>query len=340
MASPSPREVAVNPEWIPHTYDPTGANLTFVHVPQAARTTLTFLSDEHFAGDLAKATFPAAAVAAEAISAVPAPIHFIFHTSFCASTLLARALEIPGVSNTLREPDVLVNLANRFTQSDDIANRQRLELVLRLLERPSAPGESVIVKPTNFANRLLDPVLTLRPQSRAVLLYSDLESFLRSLLRRGMFGRIFGRNLFAQADSWSRMSFGYTQSELLLQTDAQIAALAWLMQIDHFDQIAQKFGPQRVMVLDSARLLANRAAAIKDVQALFGLRLSADQVDQIASGPVFTKHSKISDRDYDSIARKEEHKAASEAHADEITMVVQWTEAVATQMGVRMRPPS
>lgn len=340
MATPSLREVALDPEWVPHTYDATGANLTLVHVPHAARGGLTFLSDEHFAGNFAKATFPAASMAAEAGSAAPGPIHFVFHTSFCGSTLLARALEVPGVSSGLREPDVLMNLANRFAQSEDVANRQRLELVLRLLERPSKPGESVIVKSTNFANRLLDPVLTLRPQSCAVLLYSDLESFLQSLLRRGMFGRIFGRNMFAQLSSWSAMNFGYTSSDLLLQTDAQIAGLAWLMQIGHFDRIAHKFGRQRVMTLDSARLLANPAPVIEEVQAFFGLGLSGDQVSQIASGPVFTKHSKISDRDYDSVAREEEHKAAGEAHADEIRMVVQWIEAVARQMGTPLRPGS
>ncbi|HWI76638.1 MAG TPA: hypothetical protein VNS53_06100, partial [Sphingomicrobium sp.] len=261
-----------------------------------------------------------------------APIHFIFHTSFCCSTLLANALDVPGATTVLKEPDVLINLANRLIRSDDQANRQRLELVLRLLERPHAPNETVIVKPTNFANRPLENILAQRPQSKAVLLYSDVETFLRSLLKRGMFGRIFGRRLFTQLRGWSPIDFGYGPDELLQLTDVQATALAWLMQMHHFDAMARAFR-DRVMILDSPTLLADPAAAVGKAQALFGLGLDERQVEAIASGPAFSRHSKFSDRDYDAETREKEHKAATEAHAEELQMVVQWIEAVAAQVG-------
>lgn len=340
MSAPTVHDVTSDPEWIPHTFDLEGANLTFVHVPVAARPSLMFLSDEHFAGNFEKSTFPASEVAKATVTSEPAPLQFIFHTSFCCSTLLAKALEVPGHSSVLKEPDVLINLANRLIRSDDPSNRQRLELVLRLLERPLAPGETIIVKPTNFANRLLDLVLAMRPQSRAILLYSDVETFLRSLLKRGMFGRIFGRRLFTQLSGWSPLDFGYTTAELLEQTDVQICALAWLMQIHHFDSVARAFGPKRITVLDSASLLADPRAALGQAQSLFGLGLTADEVAAIASGPVFTKHSKFSDRNYDSAARAEEHEAATEAHSEELEMVSQWIRAVAAQAGAPLRPGS
>ncbi len=338
MSKVTAREVAIDPEWLPHTYDVEGTNLTSVLVPRAARAGLMFLSDEHFAGNFAKESFPAAAMAAEVAAAGRASIHFIFHTSFCCSTLFARALDVSEVTSVLKEPDVLINLANRLIRSDDGANRQRLDLVLRLLERPLAPGETVIVKPTNFANRLLEPTLALRPDSRAVLLYSDVETFLRSLLKRGMFGRIFGRQLFNQMTGWSPLKFGYDAKQLLEQTDVQIAAIAWLMQIHQFDSVARTFGPERVMLLDSAALLADPAAAIDRAQALFGLGLDRAQVEAISSGPVFSKHSKFSDRDYSAKVREEEHKAATEAHSEELAMVVKWIAAVAAEIGAPLKP--
>jgi hypothetical protein len=339
MPTPTLRDVVLDPEWIPHSFDAAGSNLTFVHVPQVARAQLMFLSDEHFAGAFAKADFPAAAVGSEIGEAPRAALHFIFHTSFCCSTLLANALAVPGASSVLKEPDVLINLANRLIRSDDQANHQRLELVLRLLERPLAPGEAVIVKPTNFANRLLENVLAQRPRSKTVLLYSDVETFLRSLLKRGMFGRIFGRRLFTQLRGWSPLDFGYGPDELLQLTDVQAAALAWLMQIHHFDAIARAFR-ERVLILDSATLLAGPAAAIDTAQALFGLGLDRSRIDAIATGSVFATHSKFSDRDYDAQAREKEHKAATEAHSEELDMVVQWIEAVAAQVGAPLRPGS
>jgi hypothetical protein len=339
MAAPSVRDVVLDPEWIPHTFDVTGANLTFVHVPAAARAGLMFLSDEHFAGNFDKVDFSASAVAAAIGEAPRAPLQFIFHTSFCCSTLFANALDVAGITTVLKEPDVLINLGNRLIRSDDQPNRQRLELVLRLLERPFEPGGTVIVKPSNFGNRLLDAILAQRPQTRAVLLFSDVETFLRSLLKRGMFGRIFGRRLFTQLRGWSPLDFGYAPDELLQLTDVQAIALAWLMQIHHFDAMARAFG-DRVFLLDSATLLADSAAAIDRAQTLFDLGLDRDRVAEIADGPVFSTHSKFTDRHYDAEARRKEHEAATEAHAEELQMVVKWIEAVAAHMGAPLKPGS
>lgn len=338
MAQLSLSDVVSNPEWLPHTYDVDGATLTFVHVPRAARSQLMFLSDEHFAGDFAKAAFQAAAVAAELPSSGTAPLHFVFHTSFCCSTLLAKALDIPGTTSLLKEPDVFINLGNRLIRSDDSANRKRLEIVLRLLERPFEPGEMVIAKPSNFGNRLVDIILSSRPETRAVLLYSDVEPFLLSLLKRGMFGRIFGRKLFNQMKDWSQIAFGFSQSDLFEQTDMQIAGLAWLMQMQHFDAIARAFGPERVMLLNSAELVADPAATIGKAQALLGLGLDSSQVEAIATGPVFAKHAKFADQDFSAEERDAEHRAAIATHGEEVRMVSEWIKAVAAKVGAPLRP--
>lgn len=336
----SVREVALDPEWLPHTYDVEGSSLTFIRVPRSARSELVFLSDRHFADKFEKAAFPRTALASEAAGAEQGPIHFVFHSSHCCSTLLGKALEIEGRSTLLNEPDVMINLANRFIRSDDKDNRDRLELVLRLMARPFAPGEEVIVKPSNFGNRLADVILATRPRTRAVLLYSDLETLLFSLAKRGMFGWIFGRQLFNQIREWSPLDFGYGPRELLEQTDMQITALAWLMQIHHLDGLARAFGPDRAMLLDSKDLVANPAAALARAQALFELGLQPGEVERIASGPVFSKHSKTLGQDYSASARAAEHKAISDAHAEDIAMVVEWISAVAGQIGVPLRPGS
>ena len=340
MTQISVREVALDPDWLPHTYDVGGANLTSVQVPRSARSDLVFLSDRHFSGNFPKATFPAGALAAEVAKAEQAPIHFIFHSSHCCSTLLGKALEVPGVSLLLNEPDVMINLANRFIRTDDRANQERLELVLRLLERPFARGEAVIVKPTNFGNRLAEPILNMRPDSRAVLLYSNLETLLFSLAKRGMFGWIFGRQLFNQIREWSPLEFGYSPTELLEQTDMQVTALAWLMQMHHLDALARSFGPERVMLLDSKELLADPATALDKAQALFGLGLDSSQIQAIASGRVFSKHSKTPGQEYDAAVREKEHKATADAHAEDISMVGEWIKAVAAQVGAPLRPGS
>lgn len=337
MTGPSPADIAADPDWLPHSFNADGAELTFVRVQRAERDALMFLSDEHFTGRFAKATLPAAAIAAEAERVTPAPLHFIFHTAFCSSTLMIRALDIPGTSLGLKEPDVLINLANRLVHSDDPANRDRLRLVLRLLARPYGGQEKVIVKPTNFANRLLLPALEMLAEARAVLLFSDLPTLLRSLVKRGIWGRIWARKLYRSAAAWAPIDTGFDAGEIFELTDLQVAGLAWLMQVRQFDLAARQLG-NRVMVIDSADFLAAPAATLQATGDLFSLGIDGAQAELIAAGPVFSRHSKFSQRDYSVEAREAEHDAALAAHGEEIAIVVKWVEAVAAHCGVPMRP--
>ena len=337
MADGAAREVALDPQWLPHTFDVSGVNLTSVFVPRGSHRELMFLSDEHFAGNFRKVTHPASAIAAHLGEAWQAPIYFIFHTAFCCSTLMLKALDVPGRTFGIKEPDVLINLANRFIQSDDRANRDRLTLVLRLLARPFEDGESIIVKPTNFANRLATPALEARPDSRAVLLYSDLRPLLRSILKRGMWGRIWGRRIFWSAAAWSSLDLGFSEEDTFILTDLQALGLGWLMQMHHFAEVARRFG-ERVTMIDSADFLGDPAATLKRVSALFELGFDDSLISDVMNGPTFARHSKFSGQDYGQEEREADQSAAEAAHAEELEMVVKWVEAVAAHLGVELRP--
>ena len=195
----------------------------------------------------------------------------------------------------------------------------------------------MIVKPTNFANRLILPALETRPEARAVLLHSDLATLLRSLVKRGMWGRIWGRKLYRSAAAWTALDFGFDPGETFELTDLQVAGLAWLLQIHHFGEAVRRLGP-RAMVVDSADFTADPAAILGRVAAFFGLGLDAAAVAAIAAGPVFSSHSKFAQLDYSVGAREAEHEAALAAHGEEIGMVVKWIDAVARHCGAALDP--
>ena len=334
-------EVVRDPEWLPHGYDADGRTLTLVRVPPDERTRLKFLFDEQYGGNFPKLSFPGAAVAdvvnAELDPADRAPSHFIFHTSFCGSTLLARALERPGIATSLREPAIFTNLANRVAQRSEQAAADRLELVLRLIERPLAADESVITKQSSFANRLIEPILRARQESHAVLLYSNLETYLISLLKRGLKGRIWGRKLFTILRGWSALELGLRPEELTELTDMQVASLAWLMQIHQFGVMAKTFGP-RVMLIESSDMFADPTATLHRVSTLFDLGMTERDAAEIAAGPTFAKHSKFTDRDYSIEERQRDLETVGNANAEELTMVIKWNEAFAAHHGVLLRP--
>ena len=130
-----------------------------------------------------------------------------------------------------------------------------------------------------------------------VLLYSDLETYLVALLKRGVRGRIWGRKLFTNLKSWSRFELGLDADELLELTDMQAAALAWLMQIHHFDSLAKQFGP-RIMLLESNQLFDSPAATLHRAATFFELGLTQQDAADIANGPGFASHSNFSDHHY------------------------------------------
>ena len=330
-------KVIADPDWLPHALDGAGRDLTFVHVPRAARSDLTFLSDEHYKGQYPKQAYPIADVANAAAGAPSAPLHFIFHTSFCGSTLLARALDIPGRSVSLKEPDVLLYLANRLARDGDQAARQSLDTILRLLARPYSAGETVIVKPSNLANRTLAPALNWNPQTRAVLLYSSLPTLLRSLAKKGIWGRVFGRQLYRNLAGWTSLKLGFGPVETFDQTDLQIAALAWLMHIHQFHQVARLFGPDKVMLLNSDEFLGNVGTTLGTVAGFLGLGLDDKALEDVASGPVFSVHSKLSQA-YSPGDRDRDHAAVDAAHGEEFDVVLKWIAAVADHAGMPLQP--
>lgn len=330
-------DVVRDPEWLPHKFEEDDESLTFVHLPRVARAELAFLYDQYFAGRFRKASFPVKQVAIELEAANQAPIHFIFHTSLCGSSLLARAFDLPNVASAMREPAIGLTLAERVIRQNDSANARRLEILTSLLARPFSPREAVVVKQSNFANRLAAPILRCSDLSRAVLLYSDLETYLASLLKRGIWGRILGRKLFNNLNNWSSLKLDFNGVEMFELTDMQVASLAWLMQIFHFDTLAKNFGDQ-TLLLNSNDFFASPGAELHEVFTFFDLEISKSAVADIVAGPTFFKHSKSIDRQYNSDDRKRELLVVSDKNSEEILMAVKWIEAYASHHGLPLVP--
>ena len=321
-----------DPEWLPHAIDLAQGTISFVHALREAHRQVTFLDDEYLKTLAGAERRTLRLDAVRQNPPVVGETHFIFHSAFCCSTLLARAFDLPGVAMGLKEPAILNQLA--ALARGGAMPRELVELVSGLLARPFAPGEAVIVKPSNVANLLIEPILAARPSTRALLMYSPLPAFLRSVAKRGMWGRIWGRRLYALLRRERTDSFGFSPEETFEQTDLQIAALAWLMHHGQFAEVVRRM-PDRVRVLSSEELLADRHRTLAAAAELFGIDLPAARIDEIVAGPAFTEHSKEIGRRFDAAERQTERAAAS-AHEEEIAMVARWAEAVATHAGIPM----
>ena len=319
-----------DPTWVPHAYDARRDTLVFAHLPRETQRQIVFLDPRFVSRDNQSAPAPLSALAADAVRQQAGPLHFIFHTGFCCSTLLARALDIPGVSMGVKEPSILASFAEYWSSGRrTVGALEALSVTLNLLSRPLARGEVQVVKPSTVANHIIPQLLHVRPDAKAIVLYSSLDSFLRAIVRRGLDGRVFARELFHQFAPVIPLEQGFDAEDPLLLTDLQIAAQAWLMQASFMDAVAKRFGTSRVRVLNADTLLANPKGALCATGAFFNLALTPEIAQSVVKGPIFQEHAKEFGRPFNADAQRAQHIETGALHGEELMRTKDWARALA-----------
>lgn len=335
---PSIRDVMRSAQWLAHRYDPNHDAFHLLPVPRERHAAIPFLTDEYL-GDLGQPLVVRRAEAVEQARA-PAPAHFLFHSAYCCSTLLAAAFDRPGVAMGLKEPVLLNDLIgwrHRGAKGPDVA--RVLDDGLRLLARPFAPGEAVVVKPSNIVNPLIPGIMALRPQARALLLHAPLDAYLASIARKGMWGRLWVRDLFGKLLREGMLApLGIAPDDYLGLTDIQVAAAGWLAQQRQFQDIAGKLC-DRVATLDSETLVERPGDSLAALAGLFDLRLDGSAIDAIVSGPIFARDAKSGA----GFAPGQRARAAQQGlslHGEEVEKVVHWARVLADNGGIAMTLPN
>ena len=325
--------------WLAHRYDPAGDVIHFVPVSRAQHRAATFLTSEYLPQAQTPTVIRRDAAMAEA--AAPGPVHYIFHSAFCCSTLLARALDYEGLSMGLSEPVILNDIVGwrhrQQVEARDVA--ALIDQSLKLLARPFQIGEATIIKPSNLVNVLAPAMMALRPDAKAVVLHAPLEAFLGSIARKGLWGRLWVRELYVKLLREGIGAFGMDSSEQLRLTDIQVAAVCWLAQHQLFTEMVERFGPTRIRTLNSDVLMSAPEASIGRIASLFRLPATTAMIGAMASGPAFTRHSK-SGQAFSAAERAAERRAGIEAHQDEVSKVMAWAGKLAEANGISPNLPA
>ena len=333
-AAPSVSAVVDDAAWLAHRYDPDHDAFHFRRVARAERMAIPFLTDQHL-GEEASPLVLHRADCAAAARRPPAPIHFLFHSAYCASTMLAHALDQPGVATTLSEPVLLNDLVGwRRRGAEPRAHGRVMDDTLAMLGRGFAAGEAVVVKPSNIFNPLARGALMLRPQARAILLHAPLRDFLLSVARKGLWCRLWCRELLENylADAFVRL--GFEPRDYFRQSDLQVAAIGWLAQQQAFAALLD-WGPERIASLDSETLTREPVAAVAAAAKHLGL---ATDDAAITAHPALARNSK-SGAAFSPGERQRDLAAAESAYGDEVSQVVGWATTVADHAGIPLTLP-
>lgn len=320
--------------WHAHRYDATQDAFQFRQVSREAHRKATFLTDEYL-GESPQ-TVPVPRVEALAAGAERARVHFVFHSAFCASTMLVRALDVPGMAMGLSEPMLCNDLMGwRWRGAERRQVAAVLDASLAMLQRPFGNDEAVVIKPSNIFNPLIGATMALRPEARAVLLYAPLPVFLASVARKGLWCRLWARELLEGQLREGTVDLGFGPADYFRQSDLQVAAIGWLVQHRMFAQIAGQLGPERVRTLDSETLTGRKADALTAVTRHFGLSQAPQIQAAMLAGPALSSHSKFG-QSFSEQDRAAEQEFARRAYGDEIDKVHAWAQEVARVNGIAM----
>ena len=337
-AAPSVTAIVADAEWLAHRYDPEHDAFHFRRVARAARAEVPFLTDLHLGEENAPVVLRRSdcRAAATAQGVVPAPLHFLFHSAYCASTMLAQALDQSGISTSLSEPVLLNDMVGWRRRGAAARDHARaMDDALTMLARGFTAEEAIVVKPSNIVNPLARGALTLRPEARAILLYAPLRAFLLSVARKGLWCRLWCRELLENYLADGFVQLGFEARDYFRQSDLQVAAVGWLAQQQAFAALID-WAPNRIASLDSEILTRDPVAAVS--AAMDHLNLAGDR-GAIADHPALGRNSK-SGTPFAKGERQRDLAEAEAAYGEEIAQVVGWAEAVADQAGIPLTLPA
>lgn len=323
-------EIESDPCWFPDRLSLDLRTITFVRVTRRALIDSPFLDQrllveprEEVSIDLTRSDPAAATVRLTANTRPPA---FIFHTSFCSSTLLARALLADGASLPLKEPRILFDAANMLrapeTQVDQRTKQLIAGLILGLVNRRFDPAERIVLKPTNLANNWLRYAIA--SGCPVLLMYSELKSFLISVLMRNEPGRLFARSIFGALVQEGTPAARIPVAQVLLFTDAQIAALAWRQQMELFAAAAVSAPRGRVKTLWSEDFHGRPQEALRAAFVHFGVGLSSDALSAIASRGLFGADAKHPGQAFGSEENAGKRRAFETDFAETLSDTLEW----------------
>lgn len=307
--------------WLPHSIDWSDEKVIFLRFPAVQFRKPGFLFEFAPKNSSDKLVVPLSALQDIQVETLPA--HFVFHTAFCRSTLLIRALNLKHLAVGMSEPGIIAALANAPAKFNSI-----LPEALRLLSRKRNDASAIFIKPTNHANVLIPRILDASPESRAILMTSELEPFLASVRKRGILGHRWGRQLFLETQRYVKLDLGMSDRDLFAMSDLQTAGLAWLLYQLYFTRLLGGDNRHRLRTLDASQFNKNRGKTIKSVLDFCQIETSSISSNAIEAHPLFQEHSK----GQGSI----EEPQIEELTSLEIAQVEQWLHMIATQLELRI----
>jgi hypothetical protein len=277
------------------------------------------------------------AIAADLAEVASAPLgdgpsRYIFHISFCGSTLLARLLDQPGRSLTLREPNCLVDLADwkvALKGSHDASFDAMVSRAAQSLNRRWEGGEAVTVKPSSWVNPILPDLTGLSSPLLPLFMIMGREEFLLAVLRGGTERLSFTARLAAHVAAVLPDGAGLVGQAIEADSDPigkalHLSALGHQLQVRLFADLMDQHGWQSDRIIRLSEVQERPFETATRAAALLDLDLTTVQL-QAACQKWATEHAKGSSA-FSADKRREEDADVVRHHRERIASACTWAE--------------
>lgn len=263
------------------------------------------------------------------------PVHYIFHSAFCCSTLLTRYLDNLRTGLTLREPHSLYLAASllRFRGTGILPEleppiwERSYRFIRRLLARRYAPSDAVFIKPSDGCNNLATDLLSAHPDNRGIFLYSTLERFLVSTLK------------VAERHEWARIRVRELSLDQMRTTGRVVAdpstldlpqtvALVWLYHTSSYRRMANSPVGEHLVAVDSQALMEQPETALDKILHHFGVSVERERIAAAIADPDLTIHSKETSMPYSNELREREFQQARHEFQEGVESGLKWASQV------------
>lgn len=247
---------------------------------------------------------------------------FIFHTSFCCSTLLARLFDLDGTSIAYKEPLVLRRLSDAKLCGN--LEQSLVSTAAKLLFRQLPDTGSVIIKPTHVALNIADDLLASQPGTKAIIITSTLDKFLLSNIKKTKLSQEKVPELverFMSASSLpSRLpTAAFEPPDLLCGVTLQ-----WYAQKQILNDLCGGGFSDRYKIIHEDELLQDPNVVMAMCLEWLGWSLPGINLDaHIAE--VMGKHSKSTSRNYDQQEKQHENDLLASKYMDEVAHALAWS---------------
>jgi Sulfotransferase domain len=278
------------------------------------------------------------------IPAPPVGAHYILHSAFCCSTLLARYLDLIPSCFVLKEPWLLTQLAILRShiageKSEGAVQNDGSEeflsvfnLGLKLLSRTCAEHQTVIVKVNDICNPLGNLLLKYSHQSRIVFLSSSLRTFLLAVLKSED-RRTWLRERVKGAKHNAAAAPGMVEIDATNLGDAEAGAYLWTLNRAICHDLRTNGNSDRVLAMNGEAISDTPKEALSEIGAFLGLPLKEKDILEMMKHATASRYSKNQSQKYDAKSRLEEVVQLENRWGAEVDKGVEWARKVQHLLG-------